>query len=768
MEIKTSNTVVETNEELNGKQFTIAANAKAFEILTGTLYKNVQTSIVRELISNGHDGHVRKGNLDAPISVHCPTPFEPTFEVRDFGCSMDEATMMNVYTTFFSSTKNDSNEEVGGFGLGCKLPFAYTDMFTITTYLNGKEQNYIACKENGVPTLNKVGEATPTNEPDGVKVVVPVQEDDCELFESEIKRLAKFSNFTLTCNVELPEKPEEQDNLGINGFHNFGNRKFGPHQDGTIFMVRVGGVPYSVDRDELLNNISYWQDGTDFLRMNESDCSANEKIVKECCQELNGQGWPDSFLRHFRPAKSICINGILDFEIGELDVTASRESLQYTYKTKKALMTKMFYTAFAVSKVVKDKCEEWSENNGTSQELFDMLTYVGQFCWCGSVVDNVRLDYKVGNYTNNLYVFSDRPQIVVWSEHFAQQNNILGMLEGAHFHTVDHRGKYGHKPAHTNFNIQNIGQEKVDLYITNAPLKSCGVQVTDEDREKQGGVYGIKNIITVSQRSDIDAQHKILSDFLESLLPGVYNIIKIDKKDLSLTKSKSAYKVVVDENGDRPMTAAAKEVVEKLKPISDYFGCLYLYKGKTIPAVEVEFLHNLSVNKDKLGLPDLSLITDIVDVHGTARAMVPKVTDIPVVFLDDTEELSAKEMQSLEKPLYKRLKNVLKQMMVQQSLPSTIKGILENIRKVDKNACPNFDNFSKFERLTTYNIYPGLFGIEEDKVNNAASAVLENYLDSLPECEMYKQLAQAFFIFSPYWVPDHFKEFLKKKGFNND
>lgn len=767
MEIKTSNTVVETNEELNGRKFTIAANAKAFEILTGTLYKNVQTSIVRELISNGHDGHVRNGNLDTPISVHCPTPFEPTFEVRDFGCSMDEATMMNVYTTFFSSTKNDSNEEVGGFGLGCKLPFAYTDMFTITTYLKGKEQNYIACKENGVPTLNKVGDATPTNEPDGVKVVVPVQEDDCELFESEIKRLAKFSDFKLTCNVELPEKPEEQDNLGIAGFHNFGSNKFGPCQNDTIFMVRIGGVPYSVDKEELFNNISYWQDGADFLRMSDSECSTNEKIIKECCQELNSQGWPASFLGNFRPTRAMGINGILDFDIGDLDVTASRESLQYTYKTKKALMTKMFNTAFVVSKEVKDKCEEWSENNGNSQELLDMLTYVSQFCWCGSVVENVRLEYKVGNYTNSFYVFSDRPEIVVWSEHFALQNNILGMLEGAHLHTVDYRGKYGHKPSHTNFNIQEIGQKKVDLYITNAPLKSCGVEVTEEEKNKVGN-YCVKNIITVSQRSDIDAQHKILSDFLEGLLPGVYNIIKIDKKDLCLTKVKSTYKVVVDENGDRPMTAAAKEVVEKLKPISDYFGCLYLYKGKEIPPVETEFLHNLSVNRNKLGLPDLSLITDIVDVHGTARAMVPKVTDIPVVFLDDTEEVSSKQHQSLEKPLFKQLKNILKQMMVQQELPNPIKNIIRNIRKVDKNACPNFDKLCKFEGLSTCHIYPGLFGIEDDEVTKATCVVFEHYLDSLPECEMYKQLAQAFYIDSPYWLPDQFKEFLKSKGFNNE
>ena len=49
MEVKTSNVVMESSEQLQEKQFTIATNAKAFEILTSTLYKNVPSSIVREL-----------------------------------------------------------------------------------------------------------------------------------------------------------------------------------------------------------------------------------------------------------------------------------------------------------------------------------------------------------------------------------------------------------------------------------------------------------------------------------------------------------------------------------------------------------------------------------------------------------------------------------------------------------------------------------------------------------------------------------------------
>jgi len=41
--------------------------------------------------------------------------------------------MENVFLKYAASTKRDSNTQTGGFGLGAKTPFAYTDSFVIKT-----------------------------------------------------------------------------------------------------------------------------------------------------------------------------------------------------------------------------------------------------------------------------------------------------------------------------------------------------------------------------------------------------------------------------------------------------------------------------------------------------------------------------------------------------------------------------------------------------------------------------------------------------------
>lgn len=318
MRIETKNEQVISSEQSSGKKFQIAANAKAFEVLTSTMYKNVKASIVRELISNGHDGHVRKGNVDESFYVHIPTWDEPEFKVRDYGCSMDEDTMMNVYTTFFSSTKNDNNEEIGGFGLGCKVPLAYTDQFTVTTFLNGVKTDYIVCKENGTPSLHKVN-SEPTTEREGTLVTVPVTDSDVDTFKNYVTTMQKYSAFKFTTNMQAPEPFEEYDNCGLPWYHNI--------KENNDLYVRVGGVPYKVDDDDLSNVEQHrrWDSIFSLEEIKrELENSKIQKVMSIC-------SFDDL-------ANTPCF---IDMDVGEVDVTASREALQFTEKTKIAVLKKL-------------------------------------------------------------------------------------------------------------------------------------------------------------------------------------------------------------------------------------------------------------------------------------------------------------------------------------------------------------------------------------------------------------------------------------------
>jgi hypothetical protein len=166
--------------------FTIAANAKAFRVLIDGLYSDKVQSIIRELCSNAFDAHCAAGKEDVPFEVTLPSRFESTFMVRDFGTSLSHDDVMSLYTTIFSSTKEDTNAEIGKFGLGSKSPFAYTDAFTVRAIDNGVARSYTAfVAGDGVPQIAKIGEAQ-TDEPQGFEVSFAAQASDVPAFRSAL------------------------------------------------------------------------------------------------------------------------------------------------------------------------------------------------------------------------------------------------------------------------------------------------------------------------------------------------------------------------------------------------------------------------------------------------------------------------------------------------------------------------------------------------------------------------------------------------------
>ena len=119
---------------------------------------------------------------DRPFEVHLPTRLEPYFHVRDYGTSMTHDQCMTLYTTYFRSTRNDSNDAVGCLGLGSKAPFAYADSFTVEAFKDGEKRVYAAHRDsNGSPTFCLM-DTVPTDEENGIKVSLPVEKNDCDRF----------------------------------------------------------------------------------------------------------------------------------------------------------------------------------------------------------------------------------------------------------------------------------------------------------------------------------------------------------------------------------------------------------------------------------------------------------------------------------------------------------------------------------------------------------------------------------------------------------
>lgn len=180
------------NSTLTGEstEFRIASNPIAFRILVDGLYSNKVESVMRELMSNADDAHRRNGNHDKPFIVRLPNKLNPMFSVRDFGCSMTHEQVMGEYSTLFASSKREGNDETGSFGLGAKAFLALTDSCTLRCWLNGRMRLYqIMLNERAIPIVTLVTDVD-SSEPQGVEVNFAVDPSQFAAFATFFGKVA--------------------------------------------------------------------------------------------------------------------------------------------------------------------------------------------------------------------------------------------------------------------------------------------------------------------------------------------------------------------------------------------------------------------------------------------------------------------------------------------------------------------------------------------------------------------------------------------------
>lgn len=172
--------------------FTIKASAKAFQILSEGLYSNKIAAVIRELSSNAYDAHVDAGCPEKPFHIKMPNSLDPTFKIRDWGTGLSDEDIHAIYTTFFESTKTDSNDAIGCLGLGSKSFFAVCDSANITSYFNGVRSVYIAyLDENRIPSLSTFSQME-TDEANGIEIEVAIKKDETKYFRDEVNNQLKY------------------------------------------------------------------------------------------------------------------------------------------------------------------------------------------------------------------------------------------------------------------------------------------------------------------------------------------------------------------------------------------------------------------------------------------------------------------------------------------------------------------------------------------------------------------------------------------------
>ena len=234
--------------------FTIQATAKAFKILSDGLYSDKITAVIRELSCNAHDAHVAVGKTDVPFEVHLPNNFEPYFRVSDFGPGLSEEDIYGLYTSYFQSTKTDSNDYIGALGLGSKSPYSYCDSFTVTSYHGDTKKIYTAyLTEEGMPTIVKMSEEVTTDGRTGMEVQFPVKSNDYWEFSSKARK-------TLTYFPVTPKIVGNRDCKVVKPTYSLKGEKWGIRNNSDGYARAIQGtvsyaIPQLSDRQSNLNEI---------------------------------------------------------------------------------------------------------------------------------------------------------------------------------------------------------------------------------------------------------------------------------------------------------------------------------------------------------------------------------------------------------------------------------------------------------------------------------------------------------------------------------
>lgn len=264
-------------------------------LLSSNLYSNPEQSFIREIVSNAWDSHVEAGTTDIPVIIRIDKTIDSDkFEIaiRDFGTGLSPERFKEVYCNIGSSTKRDSNDYIGAFGIGKYSTLACSNTSYITSYYNGTAYYYVMVKSGNTITTNLLMEK-PTEEKNGVEVTV-----------KGISNLRNYVN-ALKCILFFP----------------------------NVYIHAGGSISYNYSYAQVLPNEINSSKVKEFNNFKAStvDISGYRILLGNVLYPAN--------TKHLNNATVLFLSSIensgivLKFNIGELEVTPNREEIIYNSNT---------------------------------------------------------------------------------------------------------------------------------------------------------------------------------------------------------------------------------------------------------------------------------------------------------------------------------------------------------------------------------------------------------------------------------------------------
>lgn len=308
-----------------------AGRAHLMSLLTDA-YSDKEAATIRELSCNGLDAQIEAG-YDGPLEVTTPTQMMPYLIIEDHGTGMSVDFINGTFSEFGGSTKRNTNDQVGFWGIGGKSPLTLTKQFTFFTVHNGVKATVLVSRDEVGAAGVEIIDTVATKEPNGTRFKIPV-----EAPQYVARKVYAFFKWWPKGSVLIdgrePERPEPAQVLDPwVEVHN------GLQRD----IVIMGNIAYPVSHEHRLT----------------------------------------SYLKHG-------YNVVVRIPMGEVNVTPNREALQYTDLTLETLSLARDWISNTMKQAFQSEIEAcpsmmeaWKKTRSINSQLDK---HIDDFYWRGMKV----------------------------------------------------------------------------------------------------------------------------------------------------------------------------------------------------------------------------------------------------------------------------------------------------------------------------------------------------------------------------------------------
>jgi len=300
-------------------------------------YSNTRLAVVREITANALDANI-EANSKRSIEVSTPSKLSPIFRVRDFGGGLSKQDVFGLYSKYGKSTKRQSNNYIGAFGIGKFAPLSYGDNFTCVSYHGGTRTSYNVFVNDDDDTKIVQLDQKPSSEPTGLCIEVAVSDSDVDDFRRIIANFFEFFS-----DKEMPKFIGDDGSL--------------VRKRGRIIESKSNSWFFLKDADSnssyysrrthnahiVMGRVAYPLDKNSIQVENFVESSSKKDIIYNLLDQTN------FYLR---------------LPLGAVKLHHSRESLEYNKATQQKIIGAMLKACDEVQEIAKQKLAD-------SDDLFD-------------------------------------------------------------------------------------------------------------------------------------------------------------------------------------------------------------------------------------------------------------------------------------------------------------------------------------------------------------------------------------------------------------